>query len=215
MSVGIVIPVWNLWEKMTLPCLMSLVKYTNIQDIHVYLVDNASTDETCTHAEKMGQSLFGKEHFTYIKNSENMGFAIACNQGAKEAQKDGHEFILFLNNDTIVTENWLPPLVNALDNSRVGMAGPLLLYPDNTVQHCGVVISPFLKMNHIYGTFPKEHYIISKNRKFRAITGAVLLCRIQEFFDYGMFYEEYKNGMEDIDLCYSYVEHGQLQQVIQ
>ncbi len=68
MSVGIVIPVWNLWNEMTFPCLKSLVSYTNLSEIHVYLVDNASTDETCTHAEKMGQSLFGKEHFTTFQD---------------------------------------------------------------------------------------------------------------------------------------------------
>ena len=215
MSVGIVIPAWNLWEKMTLPCLMSLVEYTNIQDIHVYLVDNASIDETCTHAEKMGQSLFGKEHFTYIKNSENMGFAIACNQGAKEAQKDGHEFILFLNNDTIVTENWLPPLVNALDNPRVGMVGPLLVYPDTyLVQHCGVAFNPFREVRHLYHFFPHVHEKVNIMRKHKLISGAVLLCRTKDFFVCGMFYEGYKNGMEDLDLCCVFLQHGFIHQIV-
>ena len=59
MGVGIVIPVWNLWEKMTFPCLQSLVKHTDLSDIQVYLVDNASTDKTAAHAEAIGQSLFG------------------------------------------------------------------------------------------------------------------------------------------------------------
>ncbi len=214
MSVGIVIPVWNLWDTMTLPCLMSLVKYTNIQDIHVYLVDNASTDKTASHAEKMGCSLFGKDHFTYIKNQENLGFAVACNQGAEATKKDGHEFILFLNNDTIVTENWLPPLVKAMENPRIGMVGPLLLYPDSTVQHCGVVFNPIGKVAHIYSYFPQNHPVVKKSRKYRVITGAVLLCRTQEFFALGGFYEGFKNGFEDIDLCYAYVENEQMQKVI-
>ena len=214
MSVGIVIPVWNLWSKMTLPCLLSLAKYTNITEIHVYLVDNASTDETKEKAEQIGIQLFSKEHFTYIKNQENLGFAIACNQGAKEAQKAGHEFILFFNNDTIVTENWLPPLVKAMDNPRIGMVGPLLLYPDNTVQHCGVVFTPLSKVKHIYSGFSSQHRCSIKSRKIRIITGAALLCRTHEFFTFGPFYEEYKNGMEDIDLCYSYVRAGKIQQVV-
>lgn len=214
MAVGIIIPVWNLWENMTLPCLKSLVRHTALSDIHVYLVDNASTDKTASHAEQMGAALFGNERFTYIKNSENMGFAIACNQGAYQAKKDGHEYLLFLNNDTVVTQNWLPPLVKALENPRVGMVGPLLLYPDKTVQHCGVVFTPIKKVAHIYSYFPPNHYNVLKKRKFRVITGAVLLCRTGQFFSFGGFYEGYKNGMEDIDLCYSYAEQGLMQQVV-
>lgn len=213
MRVGIVIPVWNLWEKMTFPCLQSLVKNTSLADIHVYLVDNASTDETA-EAEKAGQSLFGKEHFTYIRNQENMGFAIACNQGAEAARKDGHEYILFLNNDTIVTPNWLPPLVKALDNPNLGMVGPLLLYPDKTVQHCGVTVTPVQQLRHIYANFQPTHSAVLRKRKFRIITGAALLCRTKQFFEFGKFYEGYKNGMEDVDLCYTYVEQGFMQQVV-
>lgn len=214
MGVGIVIPVWNLWDKMTFPCLQSLVKQTNPNDIHVYLVDNASTDNTATHAEKIGQSLFGAEHFTYIRNQENMGFAIACNQGAEEARKDGHAYILFLNNDTVVTPNWLPPLVKALDNPHLGMVGPLLLFPDGTVQHCGVTVTPVQKVGHIYSEFLPTHPAVLRKRKFRIITGAVLLCRTEQFFALGKFFEGYKNGMEDIDLCYTYAEQGLMQQVV-
>lgn len=214
MSVGIVIPVWNLWDNMTLPCLKSLAAYTNINDIHVYLVDNASTDNTAVQAEQAGQSLFGAEHFTCLRNQENMGFAVACNQGAEQAKKDGHEYILFLNNDTIMTPNWLPPLVKALENPRVGMAGPLLLFPDKTVQHCGVTVTPMQRLLHIYNQFMPTHPAVLRKRKFRIITGAVLLCRTEQFFALGKFFEGYKNGMEDIDLCYTYVEQGFMHQVV-
>lgn len=214
MGVGIVIPVWNLWENMTFPCLRSLVGHTDLSDIHVYLVDNASTDKTATHAEAIGQSLFGKGQFTYIRNQENRGFAIACNQGAEAARKDGHEYILFLNNDTVVMPNWLPPLVKALDNPNLGMVGPLLLFPDGTVQHCGVTVTPLQQVGHIYSNFQPSHPAVLRRRKFRIITGAVLLCRTNQFFALGKFYEGYKNGMEDIDLCYTYVEHGLMHQVV-
>lgn len=214
MGVGIVIPVWNLWDTMTFPCLQSLVRHTNLNDIHVYLVDNASTDNTATHAEKIGQSLFGADHFTFIRNQENMGFAIACNQGAEQAKKDGHAYILFLNNDTIVTPNWLPPLVKALENPHIGMVGSLLLFPDKTVQHCGVTVTPIQQVGHIYQGFLSTHPAVLRKRKFRIITGAVLLCRTEQFFALGKFFEGYKNGMEDIDLCYSYVEQGLMQQVV-
>lgn len=212
MSVAIIIPVYNLWDQMTLPCLNSLAKHTTNYDTHIYLIDNASTDNTSTYAEKIGYELFSKKNFTYIKNQKNYGFAIACNQGALEAKKDNHNYLFFLNNDTLVTKNWLPPLLKALERPRVGLVGPLLLYPDNTVQHCGVVTTILGHLRHIYSHFPFNHAVI-KTRKFKAITGAAFLCRTQEFFQYGCFYEEYKNGFEDIDLCYTYLKNGQSSEV--
>ena len=143
-----------------------------------------------------------------------MGFAIACNQGAEQARKDGHEYILFLNNDTVVTPGWLPPLVKALDNPNLGMVGSLLLFPDGTVQHCGVTVTPLQQVGHIYSGFLPNHPAVLRKRKFRIITGAVLLCRTEQFFAFGKFYEGYRNGMEDIDLCYTYVERGFMHQVV-
>lgn len=214
MDTGIVIPVWNLWENMTLPCLQALAKHTDMESVRVYLVDNASTDATVQSAGQTGISLFGKDRFVYLRNSENLGFAAACNQGARQAEKDGCGCVLFLNNDTVVTPGWLPPLIKALENPRVGMAGPLLLYPDGSVQHCGVVLTPFFNVRHIYENFPANHPVVRKKRKFRVITGAALLCRTEQFLAVGGFFEGYKNGMEDIDLCYTYAEQGFMQQVV-
>lgn len=214
MKTAIVIPVWNLWKKMTFPCLQSIRRHTDLEHIHVYLVDNGSTDETPLFAEKMGQGLFGS-HFTYIKNAENLGFAKACNQGAEQAHADGCPYVLFLNNDTLVTENWLPPLVGVMEKKEhIGLAGPLLLYPDNTVQHCGVVRDITGMLHHIYSKFPKNHPVIGRQREFAVITGAAMLARTHEFVKFGKFYEKYQNGFEDVDLCYIYHKHGYCCEVV-
>lgn len=214
MKTAIVIPVWNLWKKMTFPCLQSIRRHTDLEQIHVYLVDNGSTDETPLFAEKMGQGLFGS-HFTYIKNAENLGFAKACNQGAEQAHADACPYVLFLNNDTLVTENWLPPLVGVMEQKKhIGLAGPLLLYPDNTVQHCGVVRDITGMLHHIYSKFPKNHPVIGRQREFAVITGAAMLARTHEFVKFGKFYEKYQNGFEDVDLCYIYHKHGYCCEVV-
>lgn len=214
MVVGIVIPVWNLWKKMTFPCLTSVRKYTDCESIRIYLVDNGSDDETPHFAEKIGKGLFGDRHFTYIRNDENKGFAIASNQGAEAAHADGCDFVLFLNNDTLVTENWLPPLVRAMDNPKVGMVGPLLLYADNTVQHCGVVRDLNGFMLHLYCDFQRTHPLVQKKRQFKVLTGAALLVRTREFVRLGKFYEEYKNGFEDVDLGYTYYNNGFIGEIV-
>lgn len=207
MSVGIVIPAWNLWKEMTFPCLKSIRMHTDIERVHIYLVDNGSTDETAVFAKKIGEGLFGSRHFTLIRNEENKGFAIASNQGAEAACADGCEFVLFLNNDTLVTENWLPPLIKALDDPKIGLAGPLLLYPDNTVQHCGVVRDFNGFLIHIYSGHLRSHPRI-RERCFKVLTGAALMVRTREFIRLGKFYEEYQNGFEDVDLGYTYFHSG-------
>lgn len=207
MSVAVIIPVYNLWEKMTLPCLRSLAKHTDLDQIQIYLVDNASADETFQHAAAAGNELFGGR-FVYMRNGENLGFAKACNQGAEQARNDGNEYLFFLNNDTLVTENWLDPLLEEIKNPRVAAAGPLLLYPDDTVQHCGVIFDCYKSARHIYRMFPKNHPLIRKKRKFRAITGAAFFCRTKDFFEAGQFFPEYKNGFEDLELCMQFVRMG-------
>jgi glycosyltransferase involved in cell wall biosynthesis len=177
---------------------LSLKQYTPGEDFEVIVVDNGSSDETHTHCPIVGQNLFGQQ-FRYIRLEKNINFGPACNLGAKKSQ--GH-FLFFLNNDTLVTENWLPPLLNAFDEDKnLGAVGPLLLYPDNTVQHFGVCISPLELVSHLYEYFPQTHPVLQKKRKVQVITGAAFLISKSLFFQCDGFYEAYKNGYEDIDLC--------------
>jgi GT2 family glycosyltransferase len=177
---------------------LSLKQYTPGEDFEVIVVDNGSSDEIHTHCPIVGQNLFGQQ-FRYIRLERNINFGPACNLGAKKSQ--GH-FLFFLNNDTLVTENWLPPLLNASDEDKnLGAVGPLLLYPDNTVQHLGVTCSPVREVFHLYGYFPASHPVVRKRRKFQVITGAAFFIPRKLFFECDGFYELYKNGFEDVDLC--------------
>ena len=101
-----------------------------------------------------------------------------------------------------MTENWLPPLLNAFDEDKnLGAVGPLLLYPDNRVQHFGICFSPLKLVSHLYENFPLIHPVLKKKRKLQAITGAAFFIPRSLFLQYNGFYEAYKNGYEDIDLC--------------
>lgn len=194
--VSIIIPAWNLWD-MTAACLRSLAEHTHGENIEVVVVDNGSTDATVTELEPLGKALFGAD-FRPLRLPENQGFARGCNAGAAASEGD---LLFFLNNDTTMTPNWLPPLRQALEKPRVGAVGPLLLYPNGTVQHCGIYFTPFMAVGHLYEGFPGGHAAPRKRRPLQAITGAALLLRKSVFMDCGGFYEEYRNGFEDIDLC--------------
>ena len=140
MGFSIIIPAWNLWET-TLACLRSLAAQDEGEALlaEVLVVDNGSTDATATALAATGESLFGSR-FTRLRLEENQGFAAGCNIGARAARGSR---LLFLNNDTTVASPWLAPLHEALQDSGVGAAGSLLLYPDGRNQHCGICFSLF------------------------------------------------------------------------
>jgi hypothetical protein len=200
---SIVIPVWNGWE-LTEPCLRSLAEHTPGDGFQVVLADNGSTDETPAAGPALGRALFG-ERFVHRRLPENLGFAKACNAGA-EASSAAHLF--FLNNDTEVTANWLPPLMDGLRaDRRLAGVGPLLLFPDDNsvragrVQHLGIAVADGMEFRHLYEYFPQTHPAVARRRDFSVVTAAALLMPAPLFHAHGGFFEGFVNGMEDVDLC--------------
>ena len=195
-KVSIIIPAWNLWD-MTAACLRSLARHTQGENVEIVVVDNGSADATATELEPLGRALWGAA-FCPLRLNENVGFAGGCNAGARAA---GGDLLFFLNNDTTMTSGWLPPLREALGRRRTGAVGPLLLYPPGTVQHCGISFTPFLQVGHLYEGFPGGHPAPRKKRPLQAITGAAMLLRKDVFWECGGFFEGFRNGFEDMDLC--------------
>jgi len=199
MKTSIIIPVYNRLD-FTQKCLESIFQFGSKYDFEIIVVDNASTDGTKEFLENL------KEKIVFINNKENLGFAKACNLGAKKAQG---EYLLFLNNDTIVTKNWMDILISELDeNPEIAIAGSKLLYPDETIQHAGVVFAEDKTPYHIYSREIKEKHYVNKKRKFKAITAACMLVRKDIFNEIGGFDENFRNGYEDIDLCLRIKELG-------
>ncbi|WP_051822792.1 glycosyltransferase family 2 protein [Desulfonatronum thiodismutans] len=195
---SIIIPVFNQWP-LTEQCLRSLREHTPGRFFEVIVVDNASTDETATHCKALGNNLF-PERFHYLPQPDNLGFGQACNIGANQA---AGEFLFFLNNDTILTPNWSPPLLQAFrSDPLLGAVGPLLLYPgSDRVQHLGVAFLPGFQAEHIYEHFPSAHPLVRKPRRLQAISGAAFFIPRELFRECDGFFKDYRNGCEDLDLC--------------
>jgi GT2 family glycosyltransferase len=198
-TLNIVIPALNLWDT-TAACLRSLAENTPGTDFRATLVDNGSTDQTPAEAPGLGRSLFG-ERFAFLRNERNLNFGPACNQGAAAVEA---EFVLFLNNDTLLTPGWTGPLLEAFSQDpNLGAAGPLLLYPGSRrVQHAGIAFAPTLAVEHLYEQFPANHPALARRRKLQAATGAALMLRRAVFDACGGFFPGYANGSEDMDLCH-------------
>ncbi|MCL4562636.1 MAG: glycosyltransferase [Chloroflexi bacterium] len=103
----------------TRQCLRSVLKKTAGDGYEIIVVDNGSSDGTLEYLQKLKKQY---DNVCIILNDRNEGFARANNQGATAAQG---EYLVFLNNDTIVTRGWLDGLFCHLEDPTIGMVGPV------------------------------------------------------------------------------------------
>jgi GT2 family glycosyltransferase len=108
-------------------CLESVLAQTG-RPCELIVVDNGSTDGTAPYLERLAES---NPCLQVIANDENRGFATACNRGAALATA---EVLVLLNDDTIVCDSWLEPLLAHLARPRVGMVGPTTNRTGNEAQ---------------------------------------------------------------------------------
>ncbi len=178
---------------LTKQCLDAVLADSANVTFEVIVVDDASPDDTSTVLDDYGGAI------RVVTREKNGGFARACNDGAAVAEGD---YVVFLNNDTIPVAGWLDALVAVADEApEVGVVGSKLLFPNDTVQHAGVVVCQDGNPRHIYAGFPADHPAVNNSRRFQAVTGASMLVRRDGFERAGGFDPAFHNCLEDTDLC--------------
>src|SRR5919112_210582 len=166
---SVMIPVQN---RMSLPrqCLNTLLEgHPESVDFEIIVVDDASTDST--------QQLLTdyRERVRVVTHARNSGFAAACNDGVAAASG---EYLVFLNNDTIPNAGWLDALVRyAESHPDAAVVGSKLLFPNDMIQHAGVVVCQPLYRRHLSAGFPPTPPPVKKPRRFQAVTAACMLVR--------------------------------------
>lgn len=117
---SIIIVSYNGLNETTAPCLHSIFRATTRNDYEVIVVDNNSTDNTAAYLAELSER---EPRLKYILNTSNRGFAGGNNDGIRIASGD---YIILLNSDTLVTENWLEGLLEPLSNDpSIGLTGPI------------------------------------------------------------------------------------------
>ena len=230
MKVSIVIPVLNRLA-FTRQCLDRIWRNTSATiSYEVIVVDNTSTDGTPEwFAANVGPTLDsnvgpafrsggetvdsnvgptfrsgggrqGSRPVRYLRQSTNLGFASANNIGARAARG---EYLLFLNNDTLVQPGWLSAMLHLAESNRlVGIVGIKQLFPyTNIVYHTGVVFAQGGVPQHLYPHLDASLPQVNHEREYQAVNGACLLIPRSLFEECGGFDEAYVNGYEDTDLC--------------
>jgi GT2 family glycosyltransferase len=193
-EVSIVIPVYNKFEY-THACLSSVLKHSKETAYEIIIVDDCSTDTT-VHIDRYIQGV------KVVRNKENLGFVGSCNAGAKIASG---QYVLFLNNDTMVRQGWLTSMLECFSKfSNVGLVGSKLLYPDGRLQEAGGIIwDDATGWN--YGRLdspnkPEYNYI----READYCSGASIICPMELFRELGGFDSRYAPAYyEDVDLAFA------------
>jgi GT2 family glycosyltransferase/glycosyltransferase involved in cell wall biosynthesis len=198
-AASIVIPVYNKWAY-TAACLCSLLEAKGEYAFEVIIVDDQSSDQTADQLAKI-------KGITYLRNEQNLGFVGSCNRGAQQARG---EFLVFLNNDTQVTDHWLDELIDTFAREpEAGLVGSRLVYPDGKQQESGgIIFNDGSGWNYGRGQDaenPEYHFL----REVDYCSGAAIALKTAFFRDIGAFDKRYSPAYyEDTDLAFRVRESG-------
>jgi len=195
-KVSIVIPNWN--GKVYLnDCLRSLCEI-DYKNFIVVVVDNGSSDGSVEFLQKKFPQV------VVIQNQNNLGFAAGCNVGIRYSLKKYVDFVLLLNNDTVVSSDFLSKMMKTAEDERVGIIGCKIFYHDNPemIWAAGGNYIPW----RVSGKFLhwKEQNRDSLNGELDCsfVNGCVMLIGKEVFKEIGLFFEPYFLTVEDLDFCY-------------
>lgn len=176
-------------------CIKSIFAKSQYPNFEIIIVDNNSTDGTVEYLKEIAEKYpEGKVIF----NSENAGFAKANNQGISVASGD---YIVLLNNDTIVTRGWLTKLLRHLKDEKIGIVGPVT----NSCGNEAKIDVPYKTIDELDG-FSEEYirkHMEPKGFYIRVLAMYCLAMRRSLIDEVGLLDEQFEIGMfEDDDYAH-------------
>lgn len=183
------------------PCLETLLEKTDYPAFDVLIVDNGSTcPDTLTYLQSIGEH----PQVCVVRDERPFNYSRLNNQAVASAEG---EFVVLLNNDTtVITEDWLSVMVATAATPGVGVVGARLLYPDDTVQHAGIVLGVGGSAGHAFKHASEQDlgywFRMAVCSEFSAVTGACLLVSKALFLKLGGLDESaFPIAFNDVDFC--------------
>ena len=184
-------------------CLQSIWKKTTWDNYEVIVIENNSTDPaTFAYYEKARQRYDGLKVVTYPGKGFN--FSAINNFGRKAASG---EYLLLLNNDVEVRNgDWLTELLRqCAHKGGAAICGAMLYYPDDTLQHAGVItgLGGYAGHSHKYKQKGGSGYLFrtATVQDFSAVTGACLLVKTAVYDEMHGLDEQFAVAFNDVDFC--------------
>lgn len=199
--VSIIIPTRDSLDLLK-PCMQSLLAKTSYTNYEIIIVDNNSIQsETSEYLESLQTN---DERVRVIRYPDEFNFSAINNQAARQARGD---YLVLLNNDTIIVQdNWLERMIALGVRPEVGVVGCRLVYPDQRVQHAGVILGlggvvEFVNQGlpiHEPGYMGRAQVV----QNYSAVTAACLLVKKSLYFEAGGLDEErFPVLFNDVDFC--------------
>jgi len=195
-AVFVILVNWNRKDD-TLECLHSLANVTYPR-MHIVLVDNASTDDSVANVKQEFPSV------DLIRNRSNLRFAGGNNVGIAHALGKGADYVLLLNNDTVVDPDFLTRLVNTAEQAPTnGMVGGKIYYygDRNRIWYAGGRIEWWKGWISHIGLREEDRGQHDKSAQVDYITGCCLLVKRLVIETVGMLDERFFMYGEDVDWC--------------
>ena len=190
-------------------CLRSIREKNTYENIEILVIENNSQKKKTFKDYRRIMHEYPKVKVLYWKG-EGFNYPEINQYGIDHATG---EYLLFLNNDvTVITPDWLERMIGQCQRKEVGIVGVKLYYPDDTIQHAGVVVGLGGVAAHVLCKLPRdaEGYMgrLRCVQEISAVTAACMMVKTSVFKAVGGFDEELKVAFNDIDLCMKVRKYG-------
>mgnify|MGYP001110058261 CR=1 FL=1 len=198
-----IIPNWNLKTDLG-ECLDSLSRIT-YPTHRVIVVDNGSND---------GSQEFINNEYPWVELialPKNLGYAGALNVGIKKALEWGADYVLALNNDTVISPGTIQRLVEVIESDKtIGIISPKILnfYNPRKIYSLGERMYDWLPLPFSFGRGWPDIPIFSRIWEFDYVTGCAMMIRTSLFQEVGLFDSSFFMYYEDADFCRRVREYG-------
>ncbi|MEQ8173199.1 MAG: glycosyltransferase family 2 protein, partial [Candidatus Eremiobacterota bacterium] len=190
-------------------CINSIINKSSYKNFEIIIMENGSDEENIFDFYK---ELKRRENIRIITWNDSFNYAAINNFAVNYAKG---EILLFLNNDIeIINQDWIERMLEHAVRKEIGAVGAKLYYPDNTIQHGGVIIGIQGAAGHAHKNYHKDSpgYFarLKVIQNLSAVTAACVMIRKEVFKEIEGFDERYTIAFNDVDLCLKIREKGYL-----
>ncbi|MDD4949462.1 glycosyltransferase family 2 protein [Sulfuricurvum sp.] len=209
--VSIIIPFKDKPELLKM-CIDSILDKSTYENYEIIGISNNSTETSTFSMMKQLEKLDSRVHFYEYNKPFNYS---EINNYAVHTYAKGEHIVLLNNDIEIITPEWIESMLEFSQRPDIGAVGAKLYYPNDTIQHAGVIVGLGGVAGHSHKHFPKEHpgyfFRLNISQNLLSVTAACLMVKRSAYDTVGGLNEvDLKIAFNDVDFCLRLVEAGYL-----